>query len=116
METFENLRLHSLQFTETPCSPHSNNLIFFQTDRTDLSFPPVIASINAYGTASDFLAPGDRLHQIDGISTIGLTNNHVLSILHQNDGPAVIEIEYCLPDYSKSLGYINVLRFYQRIS
>lgn len=70
-------------------------------ERTDLSYPPIIASINAYGSASDFLAPGDRIHQIDGISTVGLTNNHVLSILHQNDGPAVIEIEYCLPEYSK---------------
>lgn len=57
------------------------------------------------------MAPGDRLHQIDGISTIGLTNNHVLSILHQNDGPAVIEIEYCLPDYSKLCwGIINMYK------
>lgn len=68
-------------------------------ERPDLSYPPIVASISPYGPASDFLAPGDRLHQIDGISTVGLSNQHVQSILLHSDGPAVIEIEYCLPEY-----------------
>lgn len=53
------------------------------------------------GPAADFLAPGDRIHQIDGIATIGLTNNHILSILMNGDQPAQVEIEYSLPEYSK---------------
>uniref|UniRef100_A0A1B0CGV4 Putative glutamate receptor-interacting protein 1 isoform x2 n=1 Tax=Lutzomyia longipalpis TaxID=7200 RepID=A0A1B0CGV4_LUTLO len=68
-------------------------------DRVDLTYPPVIATLNALGPAADFLAPGDRLHQIDGISTIGLTNEHVMSILYHGNGPAVVEIEYSLPEY-----------------
>lgn len=70
-------------------------------ERTDLSYPPVISSLNPLGPAADFLAPGDRLHQIDGISTIGLTNNHVLNMIMNGEQAAVVEIEYCLPDYSK---------------
>ncbi|XP_065078227.1 glutamate receptor-interacting protein 1 [Ochlerotatus camptorhynchus] len=67
------------------------------TERLDLSYPPVVESIN--GPAADILAPGDRIHQIDGISTIGLTNQHLFSILAHGDGPAVIEIEYSFPEY-----------------
>ncbi|XP_055551406.1 glutamate receptor-interacting protein 1 isoform X1 [Wyeomyia smithii] len=66
-------------------------------ERADLSYPPVVESIN--GPAADLLAPGDRIHQIDGISTIGLTNQHLFSILAHGDGPAVIEIEYSFPEY-----------------
>ncbi|XP_062539767.1 glutamate receptor-interacting protein 2 isoform X2 [Armigeres subalbatus] len=66
-------------------------------ERSDLSYPPVVESIN--GPAADILAPGDRIHQIDGISTIGLTNQHLFSILAHGDGPAVIEIEYSFPEY-----------------
>lgn len=73
------------------------------TERTDLSYPPIISALNTLGPAVDFLASGDRIHQIDGISTIGLTNNHVLNLLLNGDQPAVIEIEYSLPEYSKSL-------------
>lgn len=61
----------------------------------------MISSLNAMGPAADFLAPGDRIHQIDGISTIGLTNNHILNILLNGDQPAQVEIEYSLPEYSK---------------
>lgn len=70
-------------------------------ERLDLSYPPIISALNTLGAAADFLAPGDRIHQIDGISTIGLTNNHVLNLLLSGDQPAVVEIEYCLPEYSK---------------
>lgn len=70
-------------------------------ERTDLSYPPIISALNSLGPAADFLAPGDRIHQIDGISTIGLTNNHVLNLLLSGDQAAVIEIEYSLPEYSK---------------
>uniref|UniRef100_A0A182IZY9 PDZ domain-containing protein n=1 Tax=Anopheles atroparvus TaxID=41427 RepID=A0A182IZY9_ANOAO len=66
-------------------------------ERNDLSFPPVVESIS--GPVADLLAPGDRIHQIDGISTIGLTNPHIFSILCHGDGPAVIEIEYSFPEY-----------------
>lgn len=69
-------------------------------ERLDLSYPPIISALNTLGYAADFLAPGDRIHQIDGISTIGLTNNHVLNLLLNGDQPAVVEIEYCLPEYS----------------
>lgn len=72
-------------------------------DRADLTYPPVIGTLNALGPAADFLAPGDRIHQIDGISTIGLTNEHVMSILYHGNGPAVVEIEYSLPEYRKYL-------------
>ncbi|GAB0094041.1 glutamate receptor-interacting protein 2 [Sergentomyia squamirostris] len=68
-------------------------------DRVDLTYPPVIATLNALGPAADFLAPGDRLHQVDGISTIGLTNEHVMNILYHGNGPAIVEIEYSLPEY-----------------
>lgn len=70
-------------------------------ERLDLSYPPIISALNTLGPAADFLAPGDRIHQIDGISTIGLTNNHVLNLLLNGDQPAVVEIEYCLPEYSE---------------
>ncbi|XP_075158861.1 glutamate receptor interacting protein isoform X2 [Haematobia irritans] len=72
------------------------------SERNDLSYPPVIAALSPLGHAADFLAPGDRLHQIDGISTIGLTNQHIMSMLcggGSADGPAVVEIEYSLPEY-----------------
>lgn len=78
-----------------------SSFFFLFTERTDLSYPPIIGSLNALGPAADFLAPGDRIHQIDGIVTIGLTNNHVLNALINGDQPAVVEIEYCLPEYSK---------------
>lgn len=62
----------------------------------------MIETINLAPNA-DFLAPGDRVHQIDGISTIGLTNEQVMSVLlHNREENAVIEIEYSLPDYRKS--------------
>lgn len=76
--------------------------MFKSLERLDLSYPPIISALNTLGPAADFLAPGDRLHQIDSISTIGLTNNHVLNLLLSGDQPAVVEIEYCLPEYSKS--------------
>ncbi|XP_053678413.1 glutamate receptor-interacting protein 2 [Anopheles nili] len=66
-------------------------------ERSDLSFPPMVESIN--GPVADLLAPGDRIHQVDGISTIGLTNQHIFSILCHGEGPAVIEIEYSFPEY-----------------
>lgn len=69
-------------------------------ERLDLSYPPIISALNTLGPAADFLAPGDRIHQIDGISTTGLTNNHVSNLLLNGDQPAVVEIEYCLPEYS----------------
>lgn len=71
------------------------------SDRSDLNYPPVIGSLNALGLAADFLAPGDRIHQIDGISTVGLTNEHVLNVLCNGSGAAVaiLEIEYSLPEY-----------------
>lgn len=61
----------------------------------------MIGSLNALGLAADFLAPGDRIHQIDGISTVGLANEHVLSVLCNGSGGAVaiLEIEYSLPEY-----------------
>ncbi|XP_036318342.1 glutamate receptor-interacting protein 2 isoform X1 [Rhagoletis pomonella] len=101
-------------------------------ERNDLSYPPVIGALSPLGHAADFLAPGDRIHQIDGISTIGLSNQHVMSMLCGTcdgsttagngsgtgssgggggggsgvDGggdarsvPAVVEIEYSLPEY-----------------
>ena len=64
----------------------------------------MIGSLNALGlVADDFLAPGDRIHQIDGISTIGLTNEHVLNVLFNGSGGpvAILEIEYSLPEYRK---------------
>lgn len=63
----------------------------------------MIGSLN--GLAADFLAPGDRIHQIDGISTVGLNNEHVLNVLCNGSGGAVaiLEIEYSLPEYRKSL-------------
>lgn len=70
-------------------------------ERLDLSFPPVVESIS--GPVADLLAPGDRIHQVDGISTVGLSNAHILGLLgHGADGPAMIEIEYSFPEYSKS--------------
>lgn len=75
--------------------------LFKTPERLDLSYPPIINALNTLGPAADFLAPGDRIHQIDGISTIGLTNNHALNLLLNGDQPAVVEIEYCLPEYSK---------------
>ncbi|XP_004525107.1 glutamate receptor-interacting protein 1 [Ceratitis capitata] len=86
-------------------------------ERNDLSYPPVIGSLSPLGHAADFLAPGDRIHQIDGISTIGLSNQHVMSMLcgacdgtgngsagvdgsgEARGAPAVVEIEYSLPEY-----------------
>lgn len=69
-------------------------------DRVDVSYPPIIETINLLEPNADFLAPGDRIHQIDGISTVGLNNEQVMSLLLCNrDENAVIEIEYSLPDY-----------------
>lgn len=73
-------------------------------ERTDLSYPPVIETINVLEPNADFLAPGDKIHQIDGISTIGITNQQVLNILLCNrEENAVIEIEYSLPEYCELL-------------
>ncbi|XP_017061551.1 glutamate receptor-interacting protein 1 isoform X2 [Drosophila ficusphila] len=71
-------------------------------ERNDLSYPPVVGSLNPVGHAADFLAPGDRLHQIDGTSTIGLSNQKVMNMLCAGGldlGPAIVEIEYSLPEY-----------------
>uniref|UniRef100_A0A0K8VFY4 Glutamate receptor-interacting protein 2 n=1 Tax=Bactrocera latifrons TaxID=174628 RepID=A0A0K8VFY4_BACLA len=100
-------------------NPHNMGITF--AERNDLSYPPVIGALSPLGHAADFLAPGDRIHQIDGISTIGLSNQHVMSMLcgacdgstgAGNNGsgsedaagdarniPAVVEIEYSLPEY-----------------
>nr|XP_013099613.1 unnamed protein product [Stomoxys calcitrans] len=81
---------------------NTTNMGITLAERNDLSYPPVIATLSPLGHAADFLAPGDRLHQIDGISTIGLTNQHIMSMLcggGSADGPAVVEIEYSLPEY-----------------
>ncbi|XP_017089003.3 glutamate receptor-interacting protein 1 isoform X1 [Drosophila bipectinata] len=74
-------------------------------ERNDLSYPPVVGALNPVGHAADFLAPGDRLHQIDGISTIGLSNQKVMNMLcagGPDTGPAIVEIEYSLPEYTVS--------------
>ncbi|KAH8295960.1 hypothetical protein KR018_007254 [Drosophila ironensis] len=74
-------------------------------ERNDLSYPPVVGALSPVGHAADFLAPGDRLHQIDGISTIGLSNPKVMSMLcagGSEAGPAIVEIEYSLPEYAVS--------------
>ncbi|XP_016976727.1 glutamate receptor-interacting protein 1 isoform X1 [Drosophila rhopaloa] len=74
-------------------------------ERNDLSYPPVVGSLSPVGHAADFLAPGDRLHQIDGISTIGLSNQKVMNMLcsgGSDAGPAIVEIEYSLPEYTVS--------------
>ncbi|KAH8245157.1 hypothetical protein KR032_005556, partial [Drosophila birchii] len=75
-------------------------------ERNDLSYPPVVGALSPVGHAADFLAPGDRLHQIDGISTIGLSNQKVMNMLcsgGSESSPAIVEIEYSLPEYSKCL-------------
>lgn len=60
----------------------------------------MIETINLLEPSADFLAPGDRIHQVDGVSTIGLTNDQVMNVLLCNrEENAVIEIEYSLPDY-----------------
>ncbi|KAH8317292.1 hypothetical protein KR074_002236 [Drosophila pseudoananassae] len=74
-------------------------------ERNDLSYPPVVGALSPVGHAADFLAPGDRLHQIDGISTIGLSNQKVMNMLcagGPDTGPAIVEIEYSLPEYTVS--------------
>ncbi|XP_020805051.1 glutamate receptor-interacting protein 2 isoform X1 [Drosophila serrata] len=74
-------------------------------ERNDLSYPPVVGALSPVGHAADFLAPGDRLHQIDGISTIGLSNQKVMNMLCSGgaeSGPAIVEIEYSLPEYTVS--------------
>lgn len=74
----------------------------FVAERTDLSYPPVIETINVLEPNADLLQPGDKIHQIDGISTIGITNQQVLNVLlcHRDEN-AIIEIEYSLPEYRK---------------
>lgn len=69
----------------------------------------MIETINLLEPSADFLAPGDRIHQVDGVSTIGLTNDQVMNLLLCNrDENAVIEIEYSLPDYRElTLQVIN---------
>ncbi|KAG5684778.1 hypothetical protein PVAND_013991 [Polypedilum vanderplanki] len=70
------------------------------TDRSDVTYPPMIETINLLEPNAEYLAPGDRIHQIDGISTVGLTNEQVMNLLLCNrEEIAVIEIEYSLPDY-----------------
>lgn len=60
----------------------------------------MIETINLLEPSADFLAPGDRIHQIDGVSTVGLTNDQVMNLLLcSREENAVIEIEYSLPDY-----------------
>jgi AAA+ superfamily predicted ATPase len=62
----------------------------------------MIETINLLEPNAEYLAPGDRIHQIDGISTVGITNEQVMNLLLCNrEEVAVIEIEYSLPDYRK---------------
>jgi len=78
--------------------------LFSSPERHDVSYAPMIETIKLLEPSADFLAPGDRIHQIDGMSTIGLTNEQVHHLLlHNREENAVIEIEYSLPDYRKSL-------------
>jgi hypothetical protein len=81
-------------------------------DRVDISYPPMIETINLLEPSADFLAPGDRIHQIDGISTVGLTNEQVMNLLLCNrEENAVIEIEYSLPDYREFLNFLLLFQF-----
>jgi AAA+ superfamily predicted ATPase len=78
----------------------------------------MIETINLLEPSADFLAPGDRIHQVDGVSTVGLTNDQVMNMLLCNrEENAVIEIEYSLPDY-RELRHIyretNLDSFYQQ--
>lgn len=78
------------------------------SDRSDVSYPPTIETINLLEPSADFLAPGDRIHQIDGVSTIGLSNEQVMNLLLcSREENAVIEIEYSLPDYCEFDSMIN---------
>ncbi|XP_030569230.1 glutamate receptor-interacting protein 1 isoform X1 [Drosophila novamexicana] len=80
-------------------------------ERNDLSYPPVIGALNPVGHAADFLAPGDRLHQIDGISTIGLSNQKIMNMLcatGADTAPAIVEIEYSLPECTVSQNSLYV--------
>lgn len=98
--------------TVTVQRENAQNLGITFAERPDLSYPPVIESINEIGAAIDILAPGDRIHQIDGISTIGLSNQHVCQLLCNGDGPATLEIEYYMPEHMQQ----NRLRVMSKIA
>lgn len=97
--------------TVTVQRENAQNLGITFAERLDLSYPPIIESINE-GAAVDILTPGDRIHQIDGISTIGLSNAHVCNLLCNGDGPATLEIEYYMPEHMQQ----NRLRVMSKIA
>jgi hypothetical protein len=92
-------KLLHFHFRKKQTLTHQTAVPYF-SDRPDVTYPPMIETINLLEPNAEYLAPGDRIHQIDGISTVGLTNEQVINLLLCNrEEIAVIEIEYSLPDY-----------------
>ncbi|XP_017779337.1 PREDICTED: glutamate receptor-interacting protein 2-like, partial [Nicrophorus vespilloides] len=62
---------------------------------------PSIQSLRSGSVAlgSDQLAPGDRIHSVNGINTSRMRPEEVSTLLDNVDGNALLEIEYCLPSY-----------------
>lgn len=96
------MRRKNVKITQLSLERRGLLKIFMLPERSDVSYPPMIETINLLEPSADFLAPGDRIHQIDGVSTVGLTNDQIMNLLLcSREENAVIEIEYSLPDYCK---------------
>lgn len=58
---------------------------------------------------SDQLAPGDRLHSVNGINTSRMRPEDVNTLLDNIDGNALLEVEYCLPNYGNESYFLILL-------
>lgn len=66
---------------------------------------PSIVSLRpgSVASTSDQLTPGDRIHSINGINTSRMRPEDVTTLLDNVDGNAMLEIEYCLPNFGTYL-------------
>lgn len=102
-----------------PSASHSSNesLVLCKPPKTPIGSPkhkrnkkrnsevepcPSIASLRPGSVAltSDQLAPGDRIHSVNGINTTRMRPKEVTTLLDNIDGNAILEVEYCLPNYA----------------
>lgn len=80
-------------------------IVFFVlfSGNSNLDQCPSITSLRPGSVAltSDQLTPGDRIHSINGINTTRMRSEDVTNLLDNVDGNALLEIEYCLPNYGE---------------
>jgi C-terminal processing protease CtpA/Prc len=90
--------------------------LLFPSGGVDKGLCPSISSLRPGSVAQrcDALCAGDRVTVVNGISTSRLKHDEIVSLLRGVEDRAVLELEYPLPSFRKSLVTVMARKVTQR--